>query len=248
MAAHVAPYLAANPVAARALAALQALPGATVHIDHFAFRTFGAHGLGLEAVARQWLDFGYERRDALLFPAKRLRAFWFAPPPPLDGGDSHLPRVFVSEVDVPALSSGAQAIIAKYAERAEGLAPHAGTASLLRTPLWGAASREDYEALAAESEYAAWTLVNGNALNHATVAVHRLGARGLASIEDVNTFVAAQGIALNTDGGLLKVSPDGLLRQSSTVADTWTCTFADGSSGTVPGAHAGTRAPLASRS
>jgi hypothetical protein len=50
-----------------------------------------------------------------------------------------------------------------------------------------------------------------------------------------DTTDALQGIALNTDGGLLKVSPDGLLRQSSTVADKWLCTWADGSASAVPG-------------
>jgi hypothetical protein len=40
---------------------------------------------------------------------------------------------------------------------------------------------------------------------------------------------------MNTDGGLLKVSPDGLLRQSSTAADTWQCSFEGGETATVPG-------------
>jgi hypothetical protein len=41
---------------------------------------------------------------------------------------------------------------------------------------------------------------------------------------------------LNAEGGVLKVSPDGGLRQSSTVADTWQCTFKDGATANVPGA------------
>jgi len=44
-------------------------------------------------------------------------------------------------------------------------------------------TREDYLLLAAESEYAAWTLVNAYSLNHVAISVHRLaacsGGRGL---------------------------------------------------------------------
>jgi hypothetical protein len=99
--------------------------------------------------------------------------------------------VFISQVEVSALSSAAQTVIAKYCARAAALAPQAAVASLLRTPLWGAAEREDFETLAAESEYAAWVLVNGYALNHATVAVHRMGA-ATRSIEEVNALIAEQ--------------------------------------------------------
>jgi hypothetical protein len=45
-------------------------------LDHFAFRSWGTHGLGLDAASRVWTDLGYERRDMLLFPAKKLTAYW----------------------------------------------------------------------------------------------------------------------------------------------------------------------------
>ena len=32
--------------------------------------------MGIDAAARVWLDLGYTRRDQLLFPAKKLRAYW----------------------------------------------------------------------------------------------------------------------------------------------------------------------------
>ncbi len=42
---------------------------------------------------------------------------------------------------------------------------------------------------------------------------------------------------MNESGGQIKVSPDGgLLRQSSTRADAWRYTFADGETADVPGA------------
>ena len=55
-------------------------------------------GLGIEAIARFFTDFGYEQRDELAFPAKKLRALWFSPPP--CSADTNLPRIFVSELKV----------------------------------------------------------------------------------------------------------------------------------------------------
>jgi len=54
-----------------------------------------------------------------------------------------------------------------------------------------------------ESEYAAWTLVNGYALNHATIATHRLES-DIRNINKFNKFVEDNGFKLNSEGGILK--------------------------------------------
>ena len=54
-----------------------------------------------------------------------------------------------------------------------------------------------------ESEYAAWTLVNGYALNHVTISAHRLRSR-LRNIRNLNEFIEESGFKLNSDGGVLK--------------------------------------------
>ena len=60
------------------------------------------------------LDMGYEERDELRFPAKKLRALWFSPPRwalESEGGDAvngPLPRIFISELLVEELSPQAQ--------------------------------------------------------------------------------------------------------------------------------------------
>lgn len=54
-----------------------------------------------------------------------------------------------------------------------------------------------------ESEYAAWTLVNGYAVNHVTVSVHRLKSR-IKSIKTLNQFIEEHGYKLNSEGGTLK--------------------------------------------
>lgn len=54
-----------------------------------------------------------------------------------------------------------------------------------------------------ESEYAAWTLVNGYALNHVTISVHRLKSH-LNKIKKLNQFLQEKGFKLNSEGGVLK--------------------------------------------
>lgn len=58
-----------------------------------------AEGFGISSIARLFTAFGYEERGELTFPAKKLRALWFAPPllPP---DQPPLPRIFISELKV----------------------------------------------------------------------------------------------------------------------------------------------------
>lgn len=73
------------------------------------------------------------------------------------------------------LSPAAQAVVRRHLAAAGAGAPgHASAAALTGLLPWGAPAAADYDLLAAESEYAAWTLVNGYRVNHMTVAVHRL--------------------------------------------------------------------------
>ena len=50
------------------------------------------------------------------------------------------------------------------------------------------------------SEYAAWTLVNGYAVNHVTISVHRLQSH-IRSINTLCTIIEDQGYKLNSEGG-----------------------------------------------
>ena len=64
-------------------------------------------------MAKIFVDFGYEPREELRFPAKKLRALWFSPPriPHTDTGSGvygPLPRIFISELLVDQMSPQAQ--------------------------------------------------------------------------------------------------------------------------------------------
>uniref|UniRef100_A0A1D1ZFY6 2-oxoadipate dioxygenase/decarboxylase n=1 Tax=Anthurium amnicola TaxID=1678845 RepID=A0A1D1ZFY6_9ARAE len=231
-------YLGKNPTAAAILDVVRSCDGEHVCYDHFAFRTFGVDGHGIDSMAKFFADFGYTPRDELKFPAKKLRALWFAPPETEHPGtgtrvEGPLPRIFISELLVDEMSSQCQEVIRKYTKISSRGNTYAALASALGSLTWERPLYTDYQLLLRESEYAAWTLVNGYALNHLTISTHQLKSH-IRDINSLNQFIEDNGYNLNSEGGILKVSPDGLLLQSSTVADSSVFLFADGVTETVP--------------
>ncbi|KAF0929810.1 hypothetical protein E2562_025948 [Oryza meyeriana var. granulata] len=230
-------YLSRNPTAKTILDLVRSYDGDHICYDHFAFRTFGVDGYGINSLAEFFTDFGYVPREELRFPAKKLRALWFSPPTNEGytgtGIYGPLPRIFISELLVDELSAQSQDIIHKYIRTSCKGNKHATLASTSGELTWEKPIYSDFQVLSRESEYAAWTLVNGYSLNHTTIATHCL-ASDIRSISKFNKFVEDSGFKLNSEGGVLKVSPDGLLQQSSTVADSALFTFADGITESIP--------------
>uniref|UniRef100_A0A0E0M8E5 2-oxoadipate dioxygenase/decarboxylase n=1 Tax=Oryza punctata TaxID=4537 RepID=A0A0E0M8E5_ORYPU len=230
-------YLSRNPTAKTILELVRSYDGDHICYDHFAFRTFGVDGYGINSLAEFFTDFGYVPREELRFPAKKLRALWFSPPTndgyTGTGVYGPLPRIFISELLVDELSAQSQDIIHKYIRTSGKGNKHATLASTSGELTWEKPIYSDFQVLSRESEYAAWTLVNGYALNHTTISTHRL-ISDIRSISKFNKFVEDNGFKLNSEGGILKVSPDGLLQQSSTVADSALFTFADGITESIP--------------
>lgn len=194
--------------------------------DHIAFRTMGVPQLGIKSLEKIFLHLGYERRDQYKFEQKKLDAKWYAPPEP------KYPRIFISELRVGDLSTGAQRIIRSYTDEVKSdpvdaldLNDGAAVDAFLHTPLWRTPTWPDYERLAEESEYAAWVIYNRYYLNHFTVSVHNLPA-SFGALDKYDTFLKRKGFKLNDSGGEIKVSGDGLLLQSSTVAEMVDAEFA----------------------
>ncbi|GIL91642.1 hypothetical protein Vretimale_9598 [Volvox reticuliferus] len=203
--------------------------------DHFAFRTFGVPGLGIASLERILVPLGYRRVEdpgaPLAFPGKKLVATWFTPIDPRV--KAVLPRVFVSEIQVEKLSPEAQGVIKGFTSWAaagdEAVMVQVLTALLTGTAPWPRPSLEQYELLLKESEYAAWVLAHGYSLNHTALALHRLPRVGPSlDMADFVTHLHGAGMAMNAEGGLVKVSPDGLLLQCSVVADRRPFDFACG--------------------
>lgn len=212
--------------------------------DHIAFRTMGVPNLGLASFEKIFLYYGYQKRDAYNFAEKKLSAYWYAPPTEQSAGpESNLPRIFASELRVHDLSEQAQRIIHKYTDQvtsdpvdALDLDDAAAVDAFLHQPLWEMPTVADYQALLAESEYAAWVIYNRYYLNHFTISVHNLEP-GYNTAEEFVSFLQARGFRLNTAGGTIKISPDGGLRQASTVAQMIDAEFANGQTLRIAGSY-----------
>ncbi|MFB0944832.1 MAG: hypothetical protein ACI9V1_003384 [Spirosomataceae bacterium] len=205
--------------------------------DHVAFRTLGIPNLGIASFEKIFMTCGYQKKDYFYFEGKKLDAYWYAPPAP------NFPRIFLSELRVNDLSEKAQQIIRKYTKSikqdpVDSLDLTDGTAidAFLHSPLWEIPTLEDYETLQKESEYAAWVIYNRYYLNHYTISVHNL-LNGYDDIYKYVEFLESTGIKLSDSGGKVKVSPDGGLLQTSTVAQLIEAEFADGKKQTIAGSY-----------
>jgi len=205
--------------------------------DHVAFRTLGVPNLGIKSFEKIFIHFGYQKRDFFDFKSKKLNAYWFSPPVP------SLPRIFVSELRLNELSEEARSIILKYTKDIKedpvdklDLNNWEEIDYFLHHPLWKTPELEEYEKLQSESEYASWVIYNRYYLNHYTISVHSL-KKGYNTIEKFNTFLHKIGVKLNSAGGEIKISKDGLLIQSSTVAEMLIGDFANGQTKSISGSY-----------
>lgn len=211
--------------------------------DHIAFRTLGVPHLGIASLEKIFLAYGYVKKDYYRFDKKKLDAYWYAPPHDAE----HLPRVFISQLCVNELTDEAQRIIYSYVKTVTSdpvdaleLSNGEEVDHFLHHPLWAMPTWEDYSRLAQESEYASWVILNRYYLNHFTISVHDL-PDGFNTIEKFNQFLISRGIILNSAGGEIKTSEDGLLIQSSTVAQLLDVEFPLAKGGTciqkIPGSY-----------
>mgnify|MGYP006419319933 CR=1 FL=1 len=205
--------------------------------DHVAFRTLGIKNLGIASFEKIFLAHGYQKKEFYSFEAKKLNAYWYAPP------TENQPRIFVSELLVEELSKEAQDIIYKYTENITtdpvdllDLNTPNQVVEFFEKPLWKLPTLFDYNTLLKESEYAAWVLYNRYYLNHYTISVHEL-PNGYDRLEKFNEFLVALGIKLNDAGGVIKTSKDGLLLQSSSVAEMITARFEGNDSQEIAGSY-----------
>lgn len=205
--------------------------------DHIAFRTMGVPNLGVQSFEKIFLHYGYQKRDHYFFEGKKLDAWWYSPPRETD------PRIFVSELRVNDLSEESQCIIKSYTDEvtsdpvdALDLDNGEEVDAFLHRPLWRTPTVVDYKSLLQESEYAAWVIYNRYYLNHFTISVHNL-PDGYNTVAVFNEFLEKNGIRLNTSGGKTKISPDGGLLQSATVAEMIHAEFANGEHLEISGSY-----------
>ncbi|MET1219772.1 MAG: DUF1338 domain-containing protein [Glaciecola sp.] len=196
--------------------------GAIVN-DHIALRTLAVPGLRVSDLGKHFEKLGYYRAGEYDFSAKKLNAFHYQHP------NLDHPKVFISELQVDALSDKVQNILnhllatvpQDLAQRDDFL--YSGTH-------WSISS-QDYQTLLNESEYAAWFAAWGYRANHFTVSINHL--QHITELEQMNTLLKESGFTLNTSGGEIKGGEDVCLAQSSTMADHAQVNFSDDSH-TIP--------------
>ncbi len=205
--------------------------------DHIAFRTLGVPHLGIKSLERIFMHYGYTKQDYYYFPEKKVDAYWYKPPL------EKYPRVFISELRVKDLTTSSVAILSNYIKGIEedpinnlDLGNTQEIVNFLHKPLWEIPTWDDYQNLRSESEYGAWVLYNRYYLNHYTISVHAL-PKPFNQLEHFNSFLKSLGVQLNNSGGEIKTSSDGLLRQSSSVAQMVDSIFANNDMHAIAGSY-----------
>lgn len=203
--------------------------GGVFRNDHVAFRALALQrpGSGIATISRPFEALGYEPAGLYRFPDKKLFSMHFAPP------DPGLPKLFVSELRVWELSPRARRMILAATRRARpglgdaelaALAGAAGLSAARRRALaarviahlsrpWPAPSARDVEALEPETQFGAWTLLHGHAVNHFTASIDAQDTPALAGIERTVAALRAAGVPMKPE---IEGARGSKLRQSST--------------------------------
>lgn len=186
--------------------------------DHVAFRTFAGSPVELDRLEPLLLSLGYAVQEQYRFEQKKLRARSYLHP------DPRVPKIFLSELLVDQLSEAAQQILRPHVDLIP--ATELTTEVFYSGRAWPMPTWSEYQALLAESEYAAWLLATGLRANHFTISVNHL--ESFSTLADVVAAVKAAGFEVNTTGGEIKGSPEVFLEQAATLADQQVVQFAEG--------------------
>lgn len=201
--------------------------GETIENDHIALRTLQSKEFGLEALAQAFLNLGYEYKGDYIFKEKKLRAKHLEHP-------SNAPRVFISELEFNKLGEATQNECQKILNNLKNNIKSTKTLGLSGRS-WPF-SKNVYDSLYKESEYAAWFYAFGLRANHFTISLNHLN--NFATIADLNTWIKNVGFKLNSSGGEIKGTAQDFLIQSSTMSDEITILDdIDGQSFKIPGCY-----------
>jgi hypothetical protein len=212
-----AQYVEITPRAERIHRLLGGRGEKVVH-DHIGLRTFDVPDLDIGVLDRAFVDAGYQPAESYEFPDDKLVATYYS------HRERNLPKVFISALEVERCSPEMQSIVGRLVEQMEpGLTARAYFSAMGRP--WDL-SIADYEALRAESAYAAWVAAFG--FRASLFAADAGALSGFSSLAELNAFLEAQGVELDRAGGAIKGSPAEHLEQSSTLEDRVEVEFSDG--------------------
>jgi hypothetical protein len=209
-----------------------AAAGGTFVNDHIAFRTLAAQQpmSGIASISRIFEALGYEPAGLYRFPDKSLFSIHY------QHANSRFPKLFISELRSWELSAAAQKILGRTiagsrnpwtvaqlsALRSIDQAPAATRDKLLgslvrffRQPAWPAPKKSDVEVINKESQFGAWVMVHGYAVNHFTALVNSHGASAISDIDKTVAALTSAGVPMKKD---IEGAPGSKLRQTATEA------------------------------
>lgn len=210
--------------------------GGSVVNDHIAFRTFNTHTgeqpEGIRAIKHIISCLGYVPVEKYNFKKKKLNAVHFEHPDPM------FPKLFVSQLEVEKLPEWAQQIIKNTVKdtsyllsdesigllatlKENGELPRVAgemlvkdLAQYFRRP-WSVPRKEDVLKINDISQYAAWVLLHGNAVNHFTAFVNYQNVSEWPDLESTCKGLADAGIPMKE---ALEGEKGSKLQQSATLA------------------------------
>lgn len=210
--------------------------GGTVVNDHIALRTFNTHTgeqpEGIRAIKHLLNYLGYVPVEKYEFKKKKLKAVHFEHPNEL------FPKIFVSQLEVELLPEWARQIINNTVRdtpylisdqslellailKEEGEMPKVAAEALVldltqyfRRP-WQAPAKEDVLKINDVSQYAAWTLLHGNSINHFTALINNQGVKEWPDLEATCKGLEVAGIPMKET---IEGEKGTKLRQSATQA------------------------------
>lgn len=207
--------------------------------DHVAYRTLPGEHTGSHILQGVFEALGYVRKDDYHFEEKQLKAFWMCPTDNTGHSRDASAKIFISELMPNKFSPEFQEVIRRLSsqvvasplnlikslqeqvkrgdkEAAKALVTECATL-LTSLPPWSRPSLRDYEILKKESEYASWTTLFGNQINHFTVSVHLM--KTFQGINDLAKYLDEDlKVPMNKSGGIVKGTPDLRLEQIASMA------------------------------
>ncbi|WP_163322906.1 DUF1338 domain-containing protein [Draconibacterium mangrovi] len=210
--------------------------GGSVVNDHIAFRTFNTHTgeqpEGIRAIKHIISCLEYVPVEKYNFKKKKLNAVHFEHPDPM------FPKLFVSQLEVEELPEWAQQIIKNTVKetpyllsdesisllatlKKKGELPRVAgemlvkdLAQYFRRP-WNVPRKDDVLKVNDVSQYAAWVLLHGNAVNHFTAFVNYQNVSEWPDLETTCKGLADAGIPMKE---ALEGEKGSKLQQSATLA------------------------------
>lgn len=208
-------YVAAAPQAEEIHAILTGR-GEILCNDHVALRTFAVPGIGGDALARPFAALGWQPRERYEFLGGVRACAW-------QHDDPALPRVLISELALDALSPGARAVIDGLLDQLPDRFGEREDLAWAGRP-W-CVTHCDYQALRAESAYAAWVAAFGFLVNHFTIDAGALST--FPDLAALGAFLVEHGFALDEPGATLRGARGERIERAATRPDPVAVEFAD---------------------